>query len=113
MSHLAIVAIAPATAPAARITAPDSRNVHQGPIARSIACKVNSTPSAISTVHIIGTNRQSSTAARANLSRSGGLKVLLWSPSIACRRSLTGGLASHDVPALDFFGAADNSSTSA
>src|SRR5215207_912729 len=111
MTHLATVAIAPATAPAARITAPDSRTVHHGPSQRSSACSAKRTPRAIRTVHIIGTNRHNSTAARANFSRSGGLNVLLWSPSIAWRRSFTGGLPSQEVPAFDFLGAADSTAT--
>src|SRR6202008_250363 len=46
ISHLAAVAIPPATAPAARITAPDSTSVHHGPSQMSRPCSANSTPSA-------------------------------------------------------------------
>ena len=92
------------------MTAPDSTRATQtdrspSPAARP-ARRWRSRPSTIT-----GTNRHSSTQPAGHLSRSGGGKVRARSPPAASRRSRTGGLPSHDVPALDFFGAADSTAT--
>ena len=59
-----------------------------------------------------GTSRQTSTSAALHLDRRvDGAKVRLSSPPAALRRSSTGGLPSHDVPALARSGAAESTAT--
>ena len=65
----------------------------------------------MATEQATGTNRHSSTAARAHRRRGAGSNVRRSSPVTARRRSFTGGLPSHDVPAFDFLGAADSTAT--
>ena len=112
ISHLATVAMPPATAPAARITAPDSSSVSHGPS------------------HDVERLQREQHAERdqhrahhrhepAQLDQRPGdleLERRVERPALVAarppgRRSFTGGEPSHDVPALDFFGAADSTAT--
>ena len=60
-----------------------------------------------------GTNRKVSTVARNALRRADGWKVRSTSAAVGLRRSRTGGLPSHDEPALALYGVADRTATNA
>ncbi len=66
----------------------------------------------IPNVTISGMSRQVSTMARRTFSRSDGWNVRSTSAAVGLRRNRTGGLPSHDDPALALCGAADSTATS-
>ena len=112
ITHLATVVVAAAISPAARMTAPDDAAAAGAPNRAATAASAARTPTAMAAEQASGTNRQSSTVARANRSRRGGLNVRCSSPATTERRRRTGGLPIHELPALDFLGAADMTATS-
>src|SRR5689334_14802643 len=65
----------------------------------------------MATVSMTGIRRESSQSALAILSLGAGRKVRVWSASTAVRRSLTGGLPSHEVPDFALAGVAESTAT--
>ena len=111
-SHFAITAIAPATAPATSSTTPEASAVHKWPNRITSACSAKSTATPIENDTRTGISRQVSTPARISFSFSGGSNVRSASAAVGLRRNRTGGLPSHDEPALALCGVADSTATS-
>src|SRR5439155_1301752 len=107
----AATATTPANPPATISTSPHTSAANQYPTDSASHASANSTPRPIPKVTITGINRQVSTIPRNTLSLNGGSKVRAASEPPAVRRKRTGGLPSHDEPALAFSGAADRTAT--